>query len=108
MGTADDESYDVEREVAFAALGGWEKTFAEALERYCAFCRGLAPQELQRRPEVLLDFNVWANPRDAVRGSPLGGLTVAGAARYLARRMERHSIDPYAILGTLARECGEK
>jgi len=99
------DSDEIEREVAFGALGGWEATFTEALERYCRHCRGLAPRELQRRPRVLLDFNVWVDPQDAARGSPLGGLTVEGAARYLATRIERGSVDPYAILGTLAREC---
>ena len=98
------DSDEIEREVAFGALGGWVQTFTEALERYCRHCRGLPPRELQRRPQVLLDFNLWSDPRLAARGRPLG-FEVEGAARVLADRVQRGSADPYAILGTLAREC---
>jgi hypothetical protein len=103
------DSDEIEREVAFAALGGWEKTFEEALERYCQHCRSLPLMALERRPHVLLDFNLWVDPVGAASGIPLGPpsprLTTAAAARYLATLMERGSADPYAILGALAREC---
>jgi len=98
-------SDEVEREVAFGALGGWEKTFEAALERYCRHCRGLPPRELQRRPNVLIDFNLWVDPKEAARGTPLGGLSLEGAVRVLTERVQRGSADPYAILGALAREC---
>ena len=99
------DSDDVEREVAFAALGGWEKTFTAALERYCEHCRRIPASELRRLPRVLLDFDLWADPKDAVRGTPLGALTLEAAARLLSERVQRGNSDPYAILGTLAREC---
>lgn len=98
------DSDEIEREVAFAALGGWEKTFAAALERYCQYCRSLPPRELARRPSILLDFNLWSSPQAAATGNPLGVNTEA-AARLLADRVQRGNSDPYAILGTLAREC---
>jgi hypothetical protein len=99
------DSDEIEREVAVAALGGWEKTLEAALERYCRHCRSLPKWELQRRPKVLIDFNLWVDPKEAARGNPLGGLSLEGAVRVLTERVQRGSADPYAILGALAREC---
>lgn len=99
------DSDEIEREVAFGALGGWVATFTEALERYCKHCRSLPPRELARRPSVLLDFNLWSSPQAAAQGLPLGGVNTEAAARLLADRVQRGNSDPYAILGTLDREC---
>lgn len=99
------EPYDVEREVAFAALGGWQATFRDALERYCKHCSSLPQRELARRPSVLLDFDLWSQPGAAARGMPLSGANIERAAEILAQRVQRGQSDPYAILGTIAREC---
>ena len=108
------DSDEIEREVAFGALGGWRETFTEALERYCKHCRGLAPRELQRRPNVLLDFNLWADPQEAAQGRPLrvgavmgdgGSMDLERAATLLADRADRGLLDAYAVLGTIRREC---
>jgi len=100
------DSFDVEREVAFAALGGWEQSLTGALQAYCDYCRQLDSRERQKRPAVLLDFDVWADPRGAAYGHPiLGSGSVEMAAVYLANRIRSLRSDPYAIIGVLAREC---
>ena len=99
------DSEEIEREVAFGALGGWKKTFEAALKRYCEHCRRLPLRELQRRPRVLIDFNLWVDPKEAATGKPMGGLSFDGAVSVMTERVQRGIADPYAILGTLAREC---
>jgi len=97
---------DVENEVAFAALGGWEASLVRALQAYCDYCRRLPPRELARRPRWLLDFDLWIDPQEAARGTPLfRTLSAEHAAQYLADRIKTGRADPYAILGSLAREC---
>ncbi len=101
------DGFDVENEVAFAALGGWEEALRRALQEYCDHCRGLPRRELERRSRVLLDFDVWADPVWAAHGKPLvGAPDVENGARYMAERIKAGRLDPYAILGALARECG--
>jgi hypothetical protein len=100
-------SEEVENEVAFAALGGWEKSLTDALQAYCDYCERLPPRECQRRPSVLIDFNVWVHPNGAAHGVPLGGMSVEDASKMLANRIRSARSDPYAIIGALKRECGK-
>lgn len=107
MSGAPDTDCDVESEVALAALGGWEAALVRALQAYCDHCLSLPPRDRARRPRVLLDFDVWADPTWAAYGKPLvGAPSVERAAEYLAERIMSGRLDPYAILGALARECG--
>lgn len=112
--SAPPDKYDVENEVAFAALGGWAAALSRALQAYCDHCRRLPPRELARRSRVLIDFDVWVDPQGAANGAPLAGSyalrhapegLVEHQAAYLAERIKTGQSDPYAILGALAREC---
>jgi hypothetical protein len=106
MSDGKDESFDLDSEVAFAALGGWEQSLRDALQAYCDHCRRLDARELQRRPSMLLDFNIWADPRGAAHGRPIQGFgSVEAAAAWLASQLRGARSDPYAIIGALAREC---